>query len=251
LRRDGNKVRISPAGVLKYVNKVVYCSVIEQLSTYCCVLRLIASSGGIIPAAEADFSFIRTPPAVKYPLGKRKRYVLNILFKPMNSSEKEITILSHIHSNPHNVNQRDLARIVGLSLGMTNEIVKRLATKGLLTVKRINNRNIHYIVTPRGIEAITRKSYRYFKRTIKNVVYYKESIENLAARVREKGFDAILLKGVSDLDFIVEYACRKQGLAFLKEDNPPENVFVLYSESYIPDKEVEDENSAFLQDLLI
>lgn len=131
----------------------------------------------------------------------------------MSSTEKEIVILSHIHSNPHNVNQRDLARIVGLSLGMTNEILKRLTVKGLLTIKRINNRNIHYIVTPRGIEAITRKSYRYFKRTIKNVVYYRESIEELTARVKERGFDGLLLKGVSDLDFIVEYACRKQGLS--------------------------------------
>ncbi len=169
----------------------------------------------------------------------------------MNSTEKEIAILSHIQSNPHNVNQRDLARIVGLSLGMTNEILKRLAAKGLLTIKRINNRNIHYIVTPRGIETISRKSYRYFKRTIKNVVYYRESIEELTARVKERGFDGLLLKGVSDLDFIVEYACRKQGLPFVKDDNPPENVFVLYSESYIPDKETEEGNSAFLQELLI
>ena len=62
------------------------------------------------------------------------------------------------------MHQRDLARIVGLSLGMTNAILKRL-------VKKVNNRNIQYIVSPKGINEITRRSYRYFKRTIKNVVY--------------------------------------------------------------------------------
>ncbi len=172
----------------------------------------------------------------------------------MNSSEKEITILTHIHSNPHNVSQRDLARIAGLSLGMTNTILKRLAVKGLLTIKRVNNRNIHYIVTPSGIETMTRKSYRYFKRTIKNVVYYKEAIEELVESVKEKGYDGLLLKGISDLDFIVEYACRRHGLPFVKEDNPPGNIFVLYSESYIPDEgteESEGPSSAFLQELLI
>jgi DNA-binding MarR family transcriptional regulator len=85
------------------------------------------------------------------------------------------------------VRQRDLAKIAGLSLGMTNAILKRLALKGLLTIKRVNNRNIHYIVTPTGIEAITRKSYRYFKRTIKNVVYkgrrYKQ--QNISALFRK------------------------------------------------------------------
>ena len=172
----------------------------------------------------------------------------------MNSSEKEITILAHIHANPHNVSQRDLAKIAGLSLGMTNTILKRLAVKGLLTIKRVNNRNIHYIVTPSGIETITRKSYRYFKRTIKNVVYYKEAIEELVARVKGKGYDGLVLKGVSDLEFIVEYACRKYSLPFVKEDNPTGNIFVLYSESYIPDKETEISeapSSVFLQELLI
>ncbi len=169
----------------------------------------------------------------------------------MNPTEKEITILSHIHSNPHKVNQRDLAKIVGLSLGMTNEIVKRLAAKGLLTIKRINSRNVHYMVTPKGIEAISIKSYRYFRRTIKNVVYYREAIEKLIEQVKVRGFDTLVLKGVSDLDFIVEYACRKQGLVYLKEDNLPENVFVLYSESYIPDPETKNDSSAFLQELLI
>ena len=85
--------------------------------------------------------------------------------------DKEIEILESIYHNPHRVSQRDLAQIAGLSLGMTNVILKRLAGKGLLTIKKVNNRNIRYAVSPKGIEAITRKSYRYFKPTIKNVVF--------------------------------------------------------------------------------
>jgi len=33
---------------------------------------------------------------------------------------------------------------VGLSLGMTNAILKRLAAKGWITVRKVNNRNIRY-----------------------------------------------------------------------------------------------------------
>ncbi|MEA1910852.1 MAG: winged helix-turn-helix transcriptional regulator, partial [Spirochaetota bacterium] len=114
-----------------------------------------------------------------------------------NTYETELTILENIYVNNGGIRQRDLAEIAGLSLGMTNSILKRLAVKGLLSIKRINNRNIHYIVTPTGIEAITKKSYQYFKRTIKNVVYYNEAIENLTADIKNKGYEGIILKGSS------------------------------------------------------
>ena len=44
------------------------------------------------------------------------------------------------------------------------------------------------LFSPAGVEAITRKSYRYFKRTIKNVVFYKESIERLVQEGKESGY---------------------------------------------------------------
>ncbi len=169
----------------------------------------------------------------------------------MDTAEKEIIILQNIHTNPQQISQRDLAHSAGLSLGMTNTILKRLAVKGLLTIKRVNNRNIHYIVTPSGIEALTRKSYRYLRRTIKNVVYYKEAIENLVLETKEKGYDGLLLIGASDLDFIVEYACKKHSLAYIKRDKAAGRILLLYSESYLPDEEEEARGRLFLQRILI
>jgi DNA-binding MarR family transcriptional regulator len=168
-----------------------------------------------------------------------------------NNQEKEITILENIYSGQDGIRQRDLAEIAGLSLGMTNVILKRLALKGLLTIKRVNNRNIHYIVTSKGIEAITRKSYQYFKRTIKNVVYYREAIEKLILDIKTRGYEGLILKGSSDLDFIVEHACRKSGLKYIKEDIISEKVFLLYSENYLPDNDTQEKDKAFLQKVLI
>lgn len=169
----------------------------------------------------------------------------------MTQDNKEIIILENIYQSSSGIRQRDLAEIAGLSLGMTNVILKRLALKGLLTIKRINNRNIHYIVTPAGIEAITRKSYGYFKRTIKNVVYYREAIEKLITDIKKQGYEGLILKGPSDLDFIVEHACRMSRLKYIKEDDLSEKVFLLYSENYLPDRESDDDNTAFLQSILI
>jgi intein/homing endonuclease len=115
----------------------------------------------------------------------------------------------------------------------------------------VNNRNIHYIVTPSGIEAITRKSYQYFKRTIKNVVYYKEATEELILDIKNQGYEGLILKGPSDLDFIVEHACRASGLKYIKEDVADCKIFLLYSENHLPGGEEPGVDSAFLQNVLI
>ncbi|MFP4444521.1 MAG: winged helix-turn-helix transcriptional regulator [Spirochaetia bacterium] len=163
--------------------------------------------------------------------------------------EKELEILETIHAADREdkpVVQRDLAHIVGVSLGMTNAILKRLVKKGLLTIRKVNNRNIHYAVSPEGMKALSEKSYRYFKRTIKNVVYYKEKIERIIEDAKEEGFEKVVLVGESDLDFIVEHVCMHFGLRFVGAaadafEKPPgktprEQAFVFYSENIAPDK---------------
>jgi DNA-binding MarR family transcriptional regulator len=169
--------------------------------------------------------------------------------------ERELEILERIYEHPENVHQRDLARIVGLSLGMTNAILKRLAQKGYLTIRKVNNRNIRYAVSPDGVELIAHRSYRYLRRTIKNVVYYRHAIEELVRKIRDEGYDGLVLVGASDLDFIVEHACRSAGVSFIRDDRElSDKVFLLYSESYIPDDESRASGAfdapAFLQDVL-
>jgi DNA-binding MarR family transcriptional regulator len=177
----------------------------------------------------------------------------------METTEHELNILEHIAQRADTVHQRDLARIVGLSLGMTNVIVKRLAQKGWLTIRKVNNRNIRYAVSPAGIEQITRRSYRYFKRTIRNIVYYREAIERFVQDVKARGHGGLLLLGRSDLDFIIEHACRAHGIEYVQTEGKvqgagrgQEGLFLLYSESYMPDgaKKRSRPVAAFLQEVV-
>ncbi len=174
----------------------------------------------------------------------------------METLERELDILQNISESAKQIHQRDLAEIIGLSLGMTNAILKRLVQKGWLKVKKINNRNIQYIVSRQGMEEIARRSFRYFKRTIKNVVYYKEVLDQFAREVRTKGFDTIVLVGESDLDFVIEHVCQKNKLSFKKVagereiDNKDGNHFVLYSEGINREPE-EGKVAAFLYEILM
>jgi DNA-binding MarR family transcriptional regulator len=139
----------------------------------------------------------------------------------MNSfhSDTEYFILEKVYDYSESrsvLRQRDLAHMAGTSLGMTNVILKRLAGKGWITVKKLNSRNIHYAVTLEGMNEIIRRSYGYFRRTIKNVFFYKERIDKAISEAKRKGIVSALLVGQSDLDFIVEYSCHRNGLQFLR-----------------------------------
>lgn len=147
--------------------------------------------------------------------------------------DKEFQILQNI-SCRDKIRQRDLAAVVGMSLGMTNTILKRLVMKGLLTMSKINNRNIRYVVSPDGMEEIARRSYKYFKRTLKNIVYYKNSIDDLVRGVKAAGFLSVFLVGSSDVDFIVEHICGKYNITYGQEDDEaavPAGSFILYGEN--------------------
>ncbi|MDR1566876.1 MAG: MarR family transcriptional regulator [Treponema sp.] len=154
------------------------------------------------------------------------------------SIDTEYIILENIYDSGERntvLRQRDLAQIAGTSLGMTNSILKRLAQKGWITIKKLNSRNIQYAVTLEGFNEIIHRSYHYFKRTIKNAVYYKDSLEEIICRAKARETAAVILVGVSDLDFIVEHACRHYGLSFLKttetETVGSRNTLRIYAES--------------------
>jgi len=152
----------------------------------------------------------------------------------MYTSDKEAAILEHIYYND-SLKQRELADKAGISLGMTNAILKRLIEKGWLMTKRLNSRNISYVVSPAGREEIFKRGYRYFKRTIDDIRLYKEGIEQLVSEAIEAGYTGVALVGKSDLDFIVEYVCGKAGVELLRADSDkeiPEILFHVYGEQY-------------------
>jgi DNA-binding MarR family transcriptional regulator len=137
----------------------------------------------------------------------------------MDAQDSELSILETIYlsqKRAQDVKQRELARVASLSLGMTNTILKRFIEKGWVSIRRINPRNIQYIVTPDGVKEIASRTFRYFKRTINNVSVYKDIVEDLIAQKKRAGYSGVLLAGPSDLEFIVEYACQKYELLFVK-----------------------------------
>jgi predicted transcriptional regulator len=175
-----------------------------------------------------------------------------------NSPDTEFIILENIYASlGRNLRQRDLALVAGTSLGMTNSILKRLVVKGWITARKLNHRNIQYAVTIDGINEILHRSYRYFKRTIQNIMVYKDAIDQVIHQAKRKNYAVILLVGVSDLEFIIEHICHNYGLSFLKTVDAGTarqaldgQTFGIFSET-IPEYSAAGPNTLYLSGMVI
>ncbi len=88
----------------------------------------------------------------------------------MSFNNDEFDILRKISKEP-NVNQRDLAKKLGLSLGKINYCIRALKKKGLIKINNFkkNKRKLNYlyILTPKGVSEKTRITVNFMKQKMK------------------------------------------------------------------------------------
>jgi len=74
------------------------------------------------------------------------------------------------------VSQRSLARELGIALGLTNLLVKRLVRKGWVRVIQIKPNRVRYLITPAGIAEKTRMSRAYFDSSVQ---FYRQTRDRI------------------------------------------------------------------------
>tara|TARA_B100000401_G_C52168348_1_gene422091 strand:+ start:157 stop:468 length:312 start_codon:yes stop_codon:yes gene_type:complete len=88
----------------------------------------------------------------------------------MSFNNDEFDILRKISKEP-NVNQRDLAKKLGLSLGKINYCIRALKKKGLIKINNFkkNKRKFNYLymLTPKGVSEKTRITINFMKQKMK------------------------------------------------------------------------------------
>ncbi len=114
------------------------------------------------------------------------------------------------------ITQRELASRSGLSLGMTNALLRRFAEKGWVKLTRLSAKSIHYALTPEGVGEVARRTARYFRRAAQNADQYRARIEQFVLKSRADGATTLVLAGASELDFLLEFACDRHGMVFVR-----------------------------------
>ncbi|MFA5779068.1 MAG: winged helix-turn-helix transcriptional regulator [Elusimicrobiota bacterium] len=130
-------------------------------------------------------------------------------------TEKEFAIISELSSS-NSSNQRTVAKKLGISLGLTNLIIKRLAKTGYIKIKQLNRRQIRYVLTPKGFSEKARKSYNYTLRTINSLTLMREKIQNLAILKYKAGIRNFTIVGDNELADITEISLKKLSLSDIK-----------------------------------
>ena len=106
----------------------------------------------------------------------------------MNKEDIRLDLLRKLESNPH-LNQRELSREMGVSLGKINYCMKKLTEKGLIKLSNFtNNQNkmgYAYLLTPSGIEEKSRLTVSFLKRKLIEYELLKKEIAQLELDANE------------------------------------------------------------------
>ena len=94
--------------------------------------------------------------------------------------------------------QRRLAAHLGISLGLANSFVKRLAAKGYFKIVTTPTNRFRYILTPKGFSEKARLSYQYILYSYQFYKQARHDLRNLFQSLEAEGVEKIAFYGVTD-----------------------------------------------------
>ena len=109
-------------------------------------------------------------------------------------------------------NQRNLSRQMDLSLGLTNMLIRRLATKGFIRIGQLNKRKVKYALTPKGFAEKMRKSVKYTLKTISSISLIKEKVKKVVVALYKAGERNFVVLGESDFALLIDIVLKESNL---------------------------------------
>lgn len=100
--------------------------------------------------------------------------------------EDILNILRILSSGENHLNQRDLSRSLGISLGKTNYLIKELIKKGLVKARSFSAGEdklgkIRYILTKEGMDEYLQLTYHFLQRKETEYLSIKEEWNKISA----------------------------------------------------------------------
>lgn len=111
---------------------------------------------------------------------------MNKVASPDGLAEKEFLLIQEISRNPEST-QRHLSESLGLSLGTTNLLIRRLARKGLLKVQQLDWKRTRYLLTLKGALEKSQKTFYYARYTLRIFRQLQENIGLVLRREHSAG----------------------------------------------------------------
>ncbi len=117
---------------------------------------------------------------------------------------RTLTLFNTVENSPE-INQRQLAQELDVSLGLTNTYFQRVLKKGWVRAKQVKPRRWLYFITPQGVLEKSRLSLSYMHRTLESFRELKSKGDDHLKILSEKGVQGIHLCGYNDLTEVLSY----------------------------------------------
>lgn len=121
----------------------------------------------------------------------------NSFFKP-TLLYKEFMILDLIEKDA-NITQREISKIIGVAVSMTNAYIENFVAKGLIKKKKHSTKTVEYFVTKKGLERRKLLNIWYLKSSHEVYLSAKDNIIKFLNQIINKGFKKILLYGAGEV----------------------------------------------------
>jgi DNA-binding MarR family transcriptional regulator len=121
----------------------------------------------------------------------------NSFFKP-TLLYKEFMILDLIEKDA-NITQREISKIIGVAVSMTNAYIENFVEKGLIKKKKHSTKTVEYFITKIGVERKKVLNISYLNASLNIYKSAKENIVEFLDQIIAKGYKNILLYGAGEV----------------------------------------------------
>ncbi len=118
------------------------------------------------------------------------------------------------------LSQRELARRVGIALGLVNSYLKNLVAKGFVRVKNFPKNRYSYLLTPKGVAEKSRLAYQHLSYFTNLYTIARQDYVKLFKGLAAKGVEKVVFCGVDEVTEIAWFSLQGTGieLAFAMDD---------------------------------
>lgn len=124
-------------------------------------------------------------------------------------SDKEFQILTQLSVSSEIISQRKLAKQTRVSIGLVNAVLRKLIHRGYVKAKALNKKKMQYLLTPKGIVQIMRRSYHSVINTICSYHQLEHKIDSIILDLIEQGHEKFYLYGRGELAKFVRISLQK------------------------------------------
>src|ERR1035437_6255124 len=123
---------------------------------------------------------------------------MNTLSNGAPDDHKAFQLLSEV-ADEQPVSQRELAKRLGIALGLVNSYLKNFVAKGFIRIKNYPQNRYAYLLTPTGIAEKSRLAYQHLSYFTSLYTVARQDYLDLFRRLEQSGVREVVFCGVDEV----------------------------------------------------